>query len=122
MRDVLHEIARAARSAAMSSGDEWSSSISVPGRYLCGEVHEPFQVATVPVPCVIPGELCRVYLNFSGDEVAALMLKASLIYELEPFIIGVGKICCYPTPDGIVILRRDIWEQKFVEACHDFRS
>jgi hypothetical protein len=106
----------------MTATSQWSESISIAGRYLSGEVHQPFQVVGLPVAPAIPGELVRVNINFSGEEPAALMFKAALIYEIEPFIVGVGKVCCFCTSDGIVVLQQDVWEQKFIAYWHGLRS
>ncbi len=117
--NALHLIARAARSSAAVATKEWAELISVPRRYLSGEVFECFQVIGAPLRPTIPGELVRVHLNLSGDELSALMFKAALRHELEPFIIGVGEVRVYDTSEGIIVLRRDLWDQILFSRDHD---
>ena len=105
----LHRVAHAARQSAMvvateNPASDWGALIVVPAAFFDTEVGKRLEVCCLPVRRKIPNELTRVHLNLDGAEARASVFKAALRKELEPFIIGVGKVTCWEVAEGIVII------------------
>ena len=70
-----------------------------------GEVLQAFKCASAPSHLTEPDELHRVDLNINDGFARALELRSLVQMELEPFIIGVGKVRVDKSPEGIVVSR-----------------
>ena len=114
---ILHQIASAVRALAAVSitTPGWGRSILLlpEAGLLRDEIPQTLQVTSCPCRVTMPGELIR--LDFQRpDRIAASYedVRALLVQEIEPFIIGVGQVRARNTPEGIVILRINEWLEK----------
>ncbi len=107
-------IATAAREAAIHADAEWARLVLIPIGLLNGELQEISQIARCPKRPTIPGELVRVHFNFSdGIPIHKSLLCDLVRMDIEPFIIGVGKICVYEIEKGFVVSRRQLGQYSF---------
>ena len=104
---VAHQIAREARIAANCAMPGWAYSVVPPGGPLDGEVEKRFPVRSYPTRSTVPEELVRIDLDFLDVVSDLSSFKLLLRMELEPFIIGIGKVRTEVTAKGIKVLRCD---------------
>jgi hypothetical protein len=64
-------------------------------------------VSVMGIPIAVPGELVRVNLNMPTGMSLTSDVQLLLNLEIEPFIVGVGKVKVDNTPNGIVVRRVD---------------
>jgi hypothetical protein len=94
----------------------WSRLVVLASGLLNGEIKQSFCVASHPMRRTEPLELVKVHLNADRVLAAPHPLAVLLRDELEPFIIGVGKVRADFTPEGIVVLSADDRDGKC--RCH----
>jgi hypothetical protein len=116
---ILSQMAAAIRVIARSATDENATSLEFSYSLGCGETTERVEVATCPCIPAIPGELVRA--DIDKDYFAAFRFPICdlLRSELEPFIIGVGRITVNETNEGLVVLRADAGQ---ISGSHEIRS
>jgi len=106
---VLHQIANAARSCAMTAvaTPEWIQSIGISSIFFGREVPQKLVVGCCFARRREPRELVRIDLEFPVGFPLASVVRQSLKMEIAPFIIGVGEIIVQETTEGLVISRID---------------
>ena len=107
LEGAAHQIAREARVAANCAQPGWAYSLDIPRRLFRGEMKHPDRICSYASVSTILGELVRIDIDLLDIEAGAHALKFLLRSELEPFIIGVGKVRAVETAKGIVIMRED---------------
>lgn len=117
LEGIAHQIACEARIAANCAMDGWAYSISVPASLFSGEVEKTEPIRSYPTRSTIAGELVRIDLNLPHIEPHHASLAFLVSVELEPFIIGVGKIIAQKTAEGIVLHCVD--KRQEVGLAHD---
>jgi hypothetical protein len=112
---LASQVASITRAAAYTATPEWVSSVVCAVGLLDSEISQPIMVALVPARVAIPGELVRVDLNIPTGMPETLEVQFLLHLEIEPFIVGVGKVVVDDAPNGIIVRRVDAWEN---DGCH----
>ena len=123
LETIASAVARSARAsayAAMGMPLEWCDLLRVSFAFRDGKVEECLAIAGCPTRSTEPAELVRI--DFDRAEGFSLpdCVVASIIRELEPFIISVGKIRTRHSSEGLIVLLADDWDR--VDHCHDIRS
>ena len=92
---------------AVSNG--WSFALVIPAALFDREASDRGRVHSYPSGPVVLGELVRI--DFDQDYLLphASALKANVLSEVGPFIIGVGEVEVRETPKGLVIVLMDDW-------------
>lgn len=108
----------AARLAAAERDGTWCELILISRPYGRSEPEEGLIIAATIARVNELGELVRVHFD-NFDDVGLAVFRQALRMELEPFVVGVGQVRVDDSPDGIVILRRDIGE---VHSLHTASS
>jgi hypothetical protein len=116
---LASQIAAVVRTAALSATDKWCSSILLPSGLI-----ENAKLKRLDCVCGIrcaakPGELVRVDFNEFGSVAASERVRALLIDEIQPFIIGVGNIIAKEMPEGVVILLGNLGD---INCNHEITS
>jgi hypothetical protein len=107
LEGLLHQIAREARVAANCALPGWAYAVILLSSNLLGETKQIKSTCSYATRATMPFELVRINLDFL-DEVADLATaKLLLRMDIEPFIIGVGKVRTIETEEGLVILASD---------------
>jgi hypothetical protein len=105
----LHRLASSIRSAAITGasdvfGSKWCESIGISPGFFDGEIPQGREICRMPMRREKPGELVRVDLNLQSGAELTGVVREFLRMELEPFIIGVGKVRADDAPEGLVIV------------------
>jgi len=103
LEGVLHQIAREVRVAANCALPGWTQSIVFSGVLAKGELEQAVPIGNYPTRSAEANELVRINLNLLDHIADPATVKFLLRMELEPFIIGVGKIRAVETSEGLVI-------------------
>jgi hypothetical protein len=107
LEGIAHQIAREARIAANCKMPGWAYSVAVPCGLFLDEMQQVERIRSYATRAAEPGELVRIDLDFL-DVVADLpALKFLNCMELEPFIIGVGKVRAIETAKGLIVTSGD---------------
>jgi hypothetical protein len=103
----LHQIASALRAVACCATSDWSMLPRLPAVFLDGQVGHSPAVGAMRVRPAEVAELVR--LDFHLDNLVASHCEtvSLLRLELEPFIIGVGKVRVRDSTEGIVVALAD---------------
>jgi hypothetical protein len=104
---LASQVASITRAAAYSATPESTSSVVCAPGLLDGEILQPIMVSVMGIPIAVPGELVRVNLNMPTGMSLTSDVQLLLNLEIEPFIVGVGKVKVDNTPNGIVVRRVD---------------
>lgn len=110
----LSSIASLVRSAAYGAMTTpgWGRSILASTGLVEGEVSKPVDSAIVPMRREPDDELVRVDLHSFDQAAASFDVRAALIGEIEPFIIGVGKVRAENTAEGFKVFLCDNGESR----------
>jgi hypothetical protein len=103
---VMHKIAQlcAAVNFAIAEGKLRFNPFS---GIACGEDEQLIQCGSMPCRRQILGELARIHINTPDGSAIRAPFLLPLRKEIEPFIIGVGKVRTEDTPEGIVVIKCD---------------
>jgi hypothetical protein len=71
------------------------------------QVVESLEIGLLPARLEKPDELVRVGLNLADGVPLRDLICALLFLEIEPFVMGVGKVRCENSPEGFIVLRAD---------------
>lgn len=112
IEDFASRVASAIRTAAIPALDGFASFLRVRRGFQFRETVEPIECGLYPVRVDRVGELVRVDLNLSVGIPSPMHLRELLRMELEPFIVGAGYVTVEDTAEGIVVLRRDVSDDK----------
>ncbi len=108
LEGIAFQIAHEARASACCTSEGWASAISIPSRYINGEMEGKIHVQSYSIRSPDPDELVRIYFDGFYKKESADALVRDLRRELEPFIIGAGLVCVRETPNGLVIMKREV--------------
>jgi hypothetical protein len=119
LEGIAHQIAREARAAASCVIPGWAYSVAISVELFDGEIKQGFHVRSYPVRAVAD-ELVTIDTDFLDGVTDPDALNLLLRNELEPFIIGIGKIRISETEKGLVVFADD--ERDGVRLVHDTRA
>jgi len=120
LEGIAHQIAREARIAANCAAPGWAYSVAIPRSLFLGEMPQTKHVCSHPTRSTKLGEIVRIDLNFLNDVTNTTALKLLLRMELEPFIIGVGKVRAIEDAKGLILMSCE--EGKGVDITHFYAS
>lgn len=100
------EVRHAAAVASRTVGYGWGLAMTVP--LFDGEAVKHFHCWSFPYPLTVSDELCRVNLDGLGPVPFANAIYSLLCQEIEPFIIGAGKIRTVQGIDGLKVYAVDL--------------
>jgi hypothetical protein len=117
---IIHQLAHKLRAAAICATESpgWARLLMLPRGQLDRDKQ---QIVTVAISFVKPeklGEIVRLHFNLPDGMAEPFPVRALIRMELEPFIVGVGKVSVQETVDGLVIVSLD----KGDGVVHDSRS
>ena len=104
---ILHRIAHQIRGAAMSALPDWIWTLTIPRGLSYDVIVEPFEISSVLARPCVRGELTRIDLNLPDNSSTLSVLQDLLAMELEPFIIGRGKVTVQKSPEGLIVIAVD---------------
>lgn len=117
LEGLLHQIAREARVAANCAIPGWKHSIVFTDVLAASKLQQAVPIGSYPTRSTEPNELVQIDLDVFDGIADRSTLACQLRMELEPFIIGVGKIRAIDTCKELIILAAD--EGKRVSLGHD---
>ena len=106
LEGIAHQIAREARAAANCAIPGWAYSVVVPVEGFHGEIKQGFHIRSHPVRAKSE-ELVTIDTDLLNIETERATLHFYLRNEIEPFIIGVGKVRVLDVPKGLVLFAGD---------------
>lgn len=103
INSVVSQIAASIRTLANSAA--LGTSVSLEFSYSLGEGDCLEKVDVIACPCLpgVPDEIIRATINKNDFPATPLPVCSLLILEIEPFIIGVGRVVVDETVEGIVV-------------------
>lgn len=112
---IASKLADLIRIAALSANDKWCASLLACHPLRSDIIAQPLKVVSGIRRATVAGELVR-FDPHKGDSIAALIEVSRLVIsEIEPFVIGVGKVRARQNEEGVIVISRDISERDFID-------
>lgn len=115
---IATRLASTMRAAAKAADDEWCISLLLARPLFLNEGVESVEVVSGPARVTELGELVRLYPDKHDDISLFSVICLLLAREIEPFVIGVGKVVARQSEEGGIVLLRDLCEEGRVVVSH----